>query len=42
MKTLTKKFKELPLSDKIYAGTVVPFWISFTIYMLTGVPIYMG
>ena len=29
----------LSTGEKIYAGTVVPLWISFVTYLLIGVPI---
>lgn len=34
-------FKKLSKSEKIYAGTMIPVYISFTIYMLIGVPLIM-
>lgn len=31
----------LSKGEKIYAGTVVPLWISFVTYLLIGVPIFV-
>jgi hypothetical protein len=40
---MTDKIKEhlgtLSTNEKIYAGTVVPLWVSFVIYLMIGVPI---
>ena len=36
---ITRKIQELPKADKWYAGTAIPLWLSFTIYMLIGIPI---
>lgn len=37
--TLYEKFRDLPPSERKYASTVIPIWLSFTIYMLIGIPI---
>jgi hypothetical protein len=37
--TNLKKLKKLKTTDKVYFGTVIPLWLSFTIYILIGVPI---
>lgn len=39
MKTIVNKLKELPLVDKIYTGTVIPLWITLTIYIFLGIPV---
>lgn len=36
---LYKKFKELSPLERKYAKVVVPLWLSWSIYVLTGVPI---
>jgi hypothetical protein len=37
---LKNEIKKLPKKDMIYAVTVIPFWLTFTIYLLIGVPIF--
>lgn len=42
---MTHKIKEyyhkLSLGEKIYAGAMIPTWLSFVIYMMIGVPIFI-
>ncbi len=39
IKLLWKKYKEMSFGLKTYAGITIPLWLSFTIYMLIGIPI---
>lgn len=36
---IKEQLKDLSIAEKLYAGTVIPFWLSFTIYLMIGVPI---
>lgn len=41
IKKQLKPLEILTTKEKVYAGTVFPFWVAFTIYMLIGVPIFV-
>jgi hypothetical protein len=36
---IKSEIQKMPLPTKVYAGTVIPLWLSFTIYMLIGIPV---
>lgn len=36
---LKSLYKSLSRGEKVYAKTVVPLWLSFSIYVLVGIPI---
>lgn len=37
--SLREMIEDLPSCERKYASTVIPLWLSFTIYMLIGIPI---
>jgi len=39
--TIKEHYELLTKNEKIYAKTVVPIWISWTIYIMLGIPIIM-
>lgn len=38
---IISKFKELSSGERLYVGTIIPIYISWTIYIMIGVPILM-
>ena len=36
---LKSLYAELSRGERVYAKTVVPLWLSFSIYVLVGIPI---
>lgn len=42
MKEVIKtRIEELSAGERLYASTVIPLFISFTVYMLVGIPLLM-
>jgi hypothetical protein len=39
IKQLKKYFGKLSMGEKIYASFAIPVWLSFSIYILVGIPI---
>jgi hypothetical protein len=39
--TIKDRFNELSKNDKVYASTVVPMFICWTIYLMIGIPVLM-
>lgn len=39
--TIKEHLDKLSDGEKLYASTIIPLWLSFTIYMMIGIPIIM-
>jgi hypothetical protein len=36
---IKENYEKLPQEDKLYAKTVVPMWIAWSVYLITGIPV---